>query len=449
MRSTSARQSSPRRLACLSFCACLSACVLWLRDLPFAHCYLDDIIVTLHSREEHLQHLRTLFQILQRAGLSIKLGKCVLGRQQVDFLGYTMSSQGFRPPEQKVEAISKFPTPTTSTCPTAIGAAFPRQHTYKPRLIGYWLVKGKSDASQLPGPRSRKPPSKPARRDAATNIFLSPSEPLAVASDASSTDIGAALEQLQGGVWRPVAFFSRELSPIEQKYSTYDRELLGAFAAVKYFQRMMEGRSFVLRTDHKPLTFAGQQPSHKASPRQQRQLDFLLQFNFDFKHIKGETNVVAGALSRSCVIGMPSGLFAADIQAAQQQDVELPYLLEKNLLDLQQLTIDGANVACGTSDGIVKPYLPDALRRQAFYAIHSPAHPSPRATVKLLAQKFTWPGIKKDAYHRTRSCEPCQRAKVGRHNRAALSSFDVPDNRFEHLHLDIMHIVQKRFGMLD
>ena len=138
------------------------------------------------------------------------------------------------------------------------------------------------------------------------------------------------------------------------------------------------------------------------------------------------------ALSRSCV---PSGLLAADIQAAQQQDVELSHVLEKNLLDLQQLTIDGANIACGMSDGIVKPYLPDALRRQAFHAIHSIAHSSPRATVKLLAQKFTWPGIKKDAYHWARSCEPWQRAKVGRHNRAALSSFDVPDNRFEHLHL--------------
>ena len=126
---------------------------------------------------------------------------------------------------------------------------------------------------------------------------------------------------------------------------------------------------------------------------------------------------MADALSRSYVIGMPSGLLAAEIQAAQQQDVELPHLLEKNLLDLQQLTIDGANITCVTSDGIVKPYLPDALRRQAFHAIHSPAHPSPRATVKLFAQKFTWPGIKKDACHWARSCEPCQRAKVGRHNR--------------------------------
>ena len=269
-----------------------------------------------------------------------------------------------------------------------------------------------------------------------------PAAPLRVESDASGTDIGAALEQLQGGVWSPISLFSRELSPAERKYSTYDRELLAAFAAVKFFRRFLEGRSFTLRTDHKPLTFAGQQPSHKASPRQQRQLDFLFQFNIDFDFIKGEENVVADALSRSCAISMPSGLLAADIQAAQQQDEELTHLMEKGLLDLQMLTIDGAQIACGTSDGIVRPYLASTLRRQAFDALHSPAHPSPRATTKLLAQKFTWPGVRKDAYRWARSCEPCQRSKVGRHNRAALSSFDVPDNRFEHLHLDIIILPQ-------
>ena len=164
--------------------------------------------------------------------------------------------------------------------------------------------------------------------------------------------------------------------------------------------------------DHKPLTFVGQQPSHKASPRQQRQLDYLLQFNVHFAYIKGEKNVVADALSRTCVIGMPSGLLAADIKAAQQQDEELPHLLEKGALDLQTLTIDGAQIVCCTGDGIVKPYLTNFLRHQAFVALHSPAHPSPRATFRLLAQKFTWPGIKKDAYYWARCCEPCQRAKV-------------------------------------
>ena len=214
-----------------------------LRDLPFAHCYLDDIIVTSHSHEEHLQHLRTLFQVLQRAGLSIKLGKCVLGREQVDFLGYTISSQGFRPPERKVEAISKFPTPTTSTMLRRFLGMFNHYRRCIPRAAHLQaplnrLLAGKGKKRRIPiawptEAEAAFQACKKALRDAATNTFLSPSEPLAVASDASSTDIGAALDQLQGGVWRPVDFFSRELSPTEQKYSTYDRELLGAFAAVK------------------------------------------------------------------------------------------------------------------------------------------------------------------------------------------------------------------------
>ena len=423
-----------------------------LRELPFAHCYLDDIIVASHSHEEHLQHLRTLFQILQRAGLSIKLGKCVFGRSEVDFLGHTISSKGFRPPQRKVEAIAKYPRPTDSTgLRRFLGMinhyrrSIPRAAHLQAPLNRLLAGKGSTRRFNIDWPPAAEEAflaCKQAIKDAVTNAFLSPTAPLRVESDASSTDIGAALEQLQHGVWEPISLFSRELSSAERKYSTYDRELLAAFAAVKFFRRFLEGRSFTLRTDHKPLTFAGQQPSHKASPRQQRQLDYLLQHNVDFAYIKGEENVVADALSRSCAISMPSGLLAADIQAAQQQDEELPHLLEAGALNLQTLNVDGAQIACGTDDGIVKPYLPDSMRRQAFDALHSPAHPSPRATVRLLAQKFTWPGIKKDAYRWARCCEPCQRAKVGRHNRAALSSFDVPDNRFEHLHMDIIILPQ-------
>jgi cleavage and polyadenylation specificity factor subunit 1 len=40
------------------------------------------------------------------------------------------------------------------------------------------------------------------------------------------------------------------------RYSTFDRELLTAFSAVKHFLFFLEGRPFTLFTDHKPLVFA-------------------------------------------------------------------------------------------------------------------------------------------------------------------------------------------------
>ena len=84
-----------------------------LRHLPFCRWYIDDIIVFSKDYEEHLVHLRQLFQVLRSAGLCINLRKCQIAQLQVIFLGFTVSQQGFRPPPHKVDAIDRIPTPTT------------------------------------------------------------------------------------------------------------------------------------------------------------------------------------------------------------------------------------------------------------------------------------------------------------------------------------------------
>ena len=74
-------------------------------------------------------------------------------------------------------------------------------------------------------------------------------------TDASDTAVGAVLQQCLHGVWTPISFFSRKLLPAEKKYSTFDKELLAIYLAVKKFRYFVEGRKFAIFTDHKPLTF--------------------------------------------------------------------------------------------------------------------------------------------------------------------------------------------------
>jgi len=91
--------------------------------------------------------------------------------------------------------------------------------------------------------------------------------PLALVTDASTTAMHAVLQQLVQDVWQPLAFLSRKLSPAQQKYSSYDREPLAIYEAVRYFRQMLEARHFTILTDHKPLTFAFHQNRDKCSPR--------------------------------------------------------------------------------------------------------------------------------------------------------------------------------------
>jgi hypothetical protein len=78
----------------------------------------------------------------------------------------------------------------------------------------------------------------------APNIVLS------LATDASDTHVGGLLQQLAGGSWQPLAFYSKKLSGVGTRYSTFDRELLAAFSAVRHFRFLLEGQRFCLLTDH-------------------------------------------------------------------------------------------------------------------------------------------------------------------------------------------------------
>ena len=68
-----------------------------LRDLPFLFVYLDDILVASACAEEHLSHLRLLFERLSEHGLIINPAKCQFGLSSITFLGHHVTPQGAVP----------------------------------------------------------------------------------------------------------------------------------------------------------------------------------------------------------------------------------------------------------------------------------------------------------------------------------------------------------------
>ena len=88
------------------------------------------------------------------------------------------------------------------------------------------------------------------------------------------------------------------MSAPESRYSAFDRELFAAYSSLCHFPFMLEGRQFILFTDHKPLMFALIRTSPPWSTMQQRRLSFLSEFNCEIRHLPGLENVVADALTR-------------------------------------------------------------------------------------------------------------------------------------------------------
>ena len=84
------------------------------RGLSFCYVYIDDILIFSRSKAEHRQHLKLLFKRLTQYGLVINLNKCNFGQLEVQFLGYSVSATGIRPPTDRVQAILDYSLPKTA-----------------------------------------------------------------------------------------------------------------------------------------------------------------------------------------------------------------------------------------------------------------------------------------------------------------------------------------------
>ena len=215
------------------------------------------------------------------------------------------------------------------------------------------------------------------------------------------------------------------MSSAQRKYSAYDRELLAIYTAVKRFRHALEGRHFIIYTDHKPLTYAFKQNPDKCSPRQFRHLDYIGQFTTDIRYIKGPDNNVADALSRIEAIGM--SVDRRTLAAAQESDDELCDIVNTGTcaLRLKRVRFPDHNVElfCDVSGDIVRPYVPKSLRRDIFNSLHGLSHPGIRATQKLVTTRFVWPSMNQDCRTWTRQCIHCQRCKVTRHVSSPVGTF--------------------------
>ena len=73
----------------------MEGCLDGLRD-EICTPYLDDIIVYSKSFQDHINHLRKVFQRLREHGVKLKPKKCKLFRREVNFLGRVVSAEGYK-----------------------------------------------------------------------------------------------------------------------------------------------------------------------------------------------------------------------------------------------------------------------------------------------------------------------------------------------------------------
>jgi hypothetical protein len=270
----------------------------------FVVVYLDDILVFSDTPQQHMEHLRTVLEILKENQFYAKPTKCHFGMKEVKFLGHIVGSGGIRPDPAKVQAVQEWPRPKDvqqvrqflgltnyfrKFIKDYAGTANPLvKLTHKTANVQKQWSKEHTEAFEA---------LKEALVSAPLLVHPDYSKPFELVSDASLIGTGAVL--LQEG--RVVAYTSKKFSAAERNYTTTEHEMLGVVRALEEWRCHFTGSAEDLKlvTDHNPITYFDSKKS--LTRRLERWVQFMSQFNYTWVYRKGADNV-ADPLSRSPAI---------------------------------------------------------------------------------------------------------------------------------------------------
>ena len=271
-----------------------------------------------------------------------------------------------------------------------------------------------------------------------------------VESDASKEGIGAVLSQ--GG--RPIAYFSKGLSPKHQVLSVYEKEMMAILAAVKKWNAYLMGRHFQIKTDHYSLKFLLDQQA--TTPAQQTWIIKMMGYDYKVVFRKGVTNTVADALSRKpliqfCAISVVTGDLLQKIQQSWLSDPALIHLMHKLKTATGRPSKYSWEKGQLKRNGKLVVGQDPNLREKLLSLFHnSPigGHSGADATMKRLGSVCHWKGLKKQVREFVRACPTCQQFKYDSSaSPGLLQPLPIPDRIWTDISMDFLESLPNSKGM--
>ena len=401
--------------------------------------YLDDVIVWAPSFSTLLQRLHQAFSIFIEKGIKLNVAKCNFGQKEIKFLGHLISEEGCKPCPENISAIHQMKPPSNvKEVRRFLGmCGFYRKHVENYAKISVPmtnLLRGKEKFQWTPECQSSFEQLKAALTTAPVLVKAQVNQPFELHTDASQDHVGAVLMQRHGGSLKPIGYFSKKLKPVEQRYSTTDREALGIILACRRFHHFLWGVTFTIHTDHQPLVSVFRRKTK--SPRMSRWVVEMQDYRFRVEYNPGKTNHVADQLSRPvrpiCYRQEETylGLTKEEFQAKQLEEPrwsELIHYLEGGPLPRKKFPRALINqfilhegllyLSADKLDNSIqlKLVVPQELRKAALSVGHdkTSGHLGRRKTIDCLETTFYWPSLRTDVHKFVTECVTCQRHKDG------------------------------------
>ena len=280
----------------------------------FCMVYLDDVIIYSNTAEEHLEHITMILDALDKANFRIKLEKCSFFLKNVKLLGWYIGRDGRKADPKKVQAIQQYKRPET----------FPQMARFL-GAVGH-IRDVIPECSRILAPLTESTKGKDIRKtterngiaekvtwtkemlDAFEEIkkvltsapvlqLIDPTQPFFLKCDASDLYISASLFQHHEKKLHPVQYFSRKLSDTETRWHIIEKEALSMVEPLRKWDKYLASpATVVVLGDSKPVEAITKMKNPK--PKHLRWLLDLQGINYEYQHIKGETNVFSDAFTR-------------------------------------------------------------------------------------------------------------------------------------------------------
>ena len=297
--------------------------------------YMDDIVVFSKTEQEHIEHVRRVFQLIDQANLRMKIEKCDFAQAEIELLGFTVSASGLTPFAHKCKAITEVQVAHTVRGIQSFLGLIRYYQRFVPQLsklsqpLTDLLKKGRNPKTDWGIQHDQAIECiKQAFVSPEMLVNFDPNKQIVLHTDASDYALGAVLSHVDDdGEERPICYASKTLDKHQRNYTVTEKECLAVVWATELWRTLLLGKEFVVETDHAALR---QILMDKTSTgRLARWALKLQEFDFWVKYRKGEENGNADFLSRVQQAGDLYSVYGIKMEARELTKDFLYMLLKR------------------------------------------------------------------------------------------------------------------------
>ena len=222
--------------------------------------YPDDILVFSKDPAQHEKDLQAVFQHLLDNDYNVRLGKCELFQDKVNFVGFEVSKGNIAQNVSNTQAIANHPPPHSLKGIQGFMGLANYYAQFVPKFADLYkplTVLTQKSTPFVWGEAAHEAFQRIKERIGSkrTVAILDPERPVHLQNDASSVGWAAVVSQAVAGsaTVRPISFLSGTFTETEQNWDTTNRELAAIVFACKILPSLLKGRRCKVLCDHTSL----------------------------------------------------------------------------------------------------------------------------------------------------------------------------------------------------